>query len=424
MTIQFGKVAIIVGYLPLMPGKPSDIVEKARSFATKILEEELPEDVSYHSLEHTTFVVEAATEIGQHSDLAEEDMEILQIAAWFHDLGYRQSVQNHEDISTQMVLEFLGAQGYDDHKAAKVAGCIMSTKIPQSPKTKIEEVLCDADLLHLADSNYFEKSGLLQHEISQLKGVEIEDAEWMKMNKKFIKEHTFFTDYARERYRTAKQKNLKQVKKKLKSMKKNEEIEKLQQKIDALKEKVKEAKGLTPTRGIETMFRLTSKNHLELSSIADNKANIMISINALILSIMISVLFRKIEEYPHLTIPSMILTIVCLVTIVFAIIATRPNVSKGKFTRDNIKNKETNLLFFGNFHSMDLNDYEWAMKQMLQDGDYLYSSLIRDIYFLGAVLGRKYRLLRWCYTIFMFGFVAAVISFVIAEMFFKAPYPY
>jgi hypothetical protein len=113
-----------------------------------------------------------------------------------------------------------------------------------------------------------------------------------------------------------------------------------------------------------------------------------------------------------------------LATIVIAIIATRPNVSKGKFTRDDIRNKETNLLFFGNFHSMKLSDYEWAMKEMLKDADYLYSSLIRDIYFLGAVLGRKYRLLRICYTIFMFGFVAAVISFVIAELFFKAPYPY
>ncbi|MEM9327299.1 MAG: Pycsar system effector family protein [Bacteroidota bacterium] len=407
-----------------MSGRPSAIVEKAQVFARKILEEELPEDVSYHSLEHTEFVVSAALEIGQHTGLSEEELEIVEVAAWFHDLGYRKSVQDHEETSTEMVLDFLGGEKYEDEKAARIAGCIMSTKMPQTPKTKIEEVLCDADLLHLADGNYFEKSGQLHKEVMQLKGMEIGESEWMEMNKQFIKNHTFFTAYAREKYREAKQQNLKQVKKRLKSMKKNEELDKLQEKIDKLKEKVKEAKELTPTRGIETMFRLTSKNHLELSAIADNKANIMISINALILSIMISVLFRKIEEYPHLTIPSMILTLVCLVTIVIAIIATRPNVSKGKFTRDDIKNKETNLLFFGNFHSMKLNDYEWAMKEMLKDANYLYSSLIRDIYYLGAVLGRKYRLLRLCYTVFMFGFVAAVISFVIAELFFKAPYPY
>ena len=150
----------------------------------------------------------------------------------------------------------------------------------------------------------------------------------------------------------------------------------------------------------------------------------MISINALILSIMISVLFRKLEEYAHMVVPSVILTLVCLSTIVIGIIATRPNISKGKFTRDNIKNKETNLLFFGNFHSMRLADYEWAMKEMLKDPDYLYASLIRDIYFLGAVLGKKYRLLRLAYNVFMFGFVSSVIAFVIAELFFKSPYPY
>ncbi len=402
----------------------SEIVGKAQQYAKKILEEELPSDLKYHSTDHTEFVVQAAEEIGENMRFNAQEMEVLMLAAWFHDVGYKNGLQDHEQLGAQVALEFLSKEGYDDELAAKVAGCIMATQMPQTPRNRVEEALCDADLLHLADPEYFEKAGLLHQEIETTKGVEIGEKEWMKMNKRFISEHSYFTSYARQNYRPAKQENLKKVKKKLKSMKKEEEIAKLQQKVEDLKVKVKTAKELTPTRGIETMFRLTSKNHLELSAIADNKANIMISINALILSIMISVLFRKLEEYPHMVVPSVILTLVCLATIVIGIIATRPNVSKGKFTRDNIKNKETNLLFFGNFHGMKLNDYEWAMKEMLQDADYLYSSLIRDIYFLGAVLGKKYRLLRLAYNVFMFGFVLSVISFVIAELFFKEPYPY
>ncbi|MEQ8715051.1 MAG: DUF5706 domain-containing protein, partial [Cyclobacteriaceae bacterium] len=77
-----------------------------------------------------------------------------------------------------------------------------------------------------------------------------------------------------------------------------------------------------------------------------------------------------------------------------------------------------------NFHNMKLDDYEWGMKEMMKDADYLYGSLTKDIYFLGKVLGKKYRMLRAAYTIFMFGFVIAVLSFAIAEAFFKAPYPY
>lgn len=207
-------------------------------------------------------------------------------------------------------------------------------------------------------------------------------------------------------------------------MAETEKVEKLEEKVTKLKEKVKKVKELKPDRGIETMFRTTSKNHMELSAIADNKANIMISINSIILSVMVSVLIRKLEEYPHMTIPAVLLTIVCLTTIVFAVLATRPNVSKGKFERMDIVNKETNLLFFGNFHRMSLKEYQWAMKEMLQDADYLYGSMIKDIYFLGAVLGKKYRLLRISYTIFMFGFVLSILGFIVAELFFKSPYPY
>ena len=207
-------------------------------------------------------------------------------------------------------------------------------------------------------------------------------------------------------------------------MEESEKVEELEEKVTKLKEKVKKVKELKPDRGIETMFRTTSKNHMELSAIADNKANIMISINSIILSVLVSVLIRKLEEYPHMTVPAILLTLVCLTTIVFAVLATRPNVSKGKFERKDIVNKETNLLFFGNFHRMALKDYQWAMKEMLKDADYLYGSMIKDIYFLGAVLGKKYRLLRMSYTIFMFGFVLSILGFIAAELFFKSPYPY
>lgn len=207
-------------------------------------------------------------------------------------------------------------------------------------------------------------------------------------------------------------------------MGKDGKVDELKEQVAELKQKVKEAKGQTPTRGIETMFRLTSKNHMELSAMADNKANIMISINSIILSVMVSVLIRKLEEYPHMTVPAVLISVVCLVTIIFAVLATRPNVTHGKFERQEITNKETNLLFFGNFHKMRLDDYQWAMKEMLKDGDYLYSSMIKDIYFLGAVLGKKYRMLRMCYTIFMFGFVISILGFIIAELFFKSAYPY
>ena len=116
----------------------------------------------------------------------------------------------------------------------------------------------------------------------------------------------------------------------------------------------------------------------------------------------------------NLQIPVGILVIVCVLSIVFSILATRPTISSGTFTKEDIANKRTNLLFFGNFHKMGLSDYDWGMTELLGDKTYLYSSMIKDNYFLGVVLAKKYRYLRIAYNIFMFGLITAMIAFTIA----------
>lgn len=401
----------------------SDLLKDVESFVKETLQRELPKGVVYHDLYHTRQVVDAASDIGQHSGLTDEEMEIVMIAAWFHDLGYKDTGKNHEEASAALAEDFLKGKNYEEARIKQVQNCILATKMPQNPTNLLEKIVCDADLHHLGTKDYFKQARKLQEEINNIGEDAVTDARWMELNIKFIKEHEFFTDYAREVYEKRKKKNRKKVKKKLKKTL-TPEVEDYLQQIKKLEQKLTKMKTQKPDRGIETMFRLTSKNHLDLSSMADNKANIMISVNSIILSILLTVLFRKLDEFPHFLIPTVILTIVCLATIVFSILATRPNVSQGKFTRQDILNKETNLLFFGNFHAMRLPDYEWGMKQMMKDGDYLYTSLIRDIYFLGIVLGKKYRLLRTSYTIFMFGFVIAVMSFIIAEAFFKPEIPF
>jgi len=147
---------------------------------------------------------------------------------------------------------------------------------------------------------------------------------------------------------------------------------------------------------------------------ADSKANILISVNAIILSIMISSLFEKLQTDPNLQIPVAVIVIVCLSSIIFGILATRPNVSGGTFTRDDIAGKKTNLLFFGNFHNMSLDDYSWGMTEMLNDKYYMNNSMIKDAYFLGIVLAKKYKYLRIAYNIFMYGLIATILAFVIA----------
>jgi hypothetical protein len=132
---------------------------------------------------------------------------------------------------------------------------------------------------------------------------------------------------------------------------------------------------------------------------------------------LLSILLRKLEDNPNLIFPTTLLLVVCVTTLVFCILATRPSLPKGIFTQQDIDNKKVNLLFFGNFYKMSFEEYSGGMNAMMNDRDFLYGSLTRDVYSQGIVLGHKYRLLRKGYNIFMFGIVASVLAFVIASVF-------
>lgn len=398
------------------------LLDKVASHVSHLLKTELSEQFYYHDFQHTSDVVRIAKEIGENEHLSQDDLVAVQIAGWFHDVGHIYVQEEHEKRSIEEATAYLKKEGADTELIKKVADTIEGTVMPQNPKDILGQVLCDADLYHLSSDEYFQRSEKLRKELNEVQNEGMKKKVWRTKNVEFLSNHSYFTNYAKQNYEPKKQSNLETVKQSTTSGSKK--LKELQDTIVKLQNKLDKQKATTPTRGIETMFRLTSKNHIDLSSMADSKANIMISINSIILSIVVSVLLRKLEEYPHFLGPTAILTLVCLATIVLAILATRPNISKGIFTRDDIMNKKTNLLFFGNFHSMSLEEYEWGMKELMKDNDYLYGSLIKDIYFLGAVLGKKYRLLRAAYTTFMFGFVVAVLAFVIAEAYLKSFYMY
>jgi hypothetical protein len=165
------------------------------------------------------------------------------------------------------------------------------------------------------------------------------------------------------------------------------------------------------------MFRISSNNHQRLSDMADNKSHIMITTTSIIISVLLSLLLRKLEDNAYLTVPTILLLLVCVITMVFSILATRPSLPDGLFTRQDIKEKKVNLLFFGNFYRMKYEDYKEGMQEVMNDREFLYGSLTQDLYSQGIVLWRKYRLLRIAYNVFMYGIVASVFAYLIAVFF-------
>jgi predicted metal-dependent HD superfamily phosphohydrolase len=390
----------------------TDILKKAEEHVHTIFREHGDADFVYHNEPHTEGVVKAAEMFSTHFNLNEEDHQVLIIAAWFHDIGYFQNAASHEEAGATLAADFLKTQHTPLPFIERVRNCILATRIPQTPLNLVEQILCDSDLFHFGTEEFRERNKLMRKEFNRINGEDISKSTWTQGTLKLLSGHQFHTKYARSILAKGEKENISYLKEKLKEYK-----EEKSGKTEPMKDKDKKhEKSGRPDRGIETMFRITSNNHQRLSDMADNKAQIMITVNSIILSILISVLLRKLEEDPNLAIPAFMLLSVNLATIIFAILATRPHLSPGVFTQKEVDEKHANLLFFGNFYKMSLQDYTKGVLHMMSDSDYLYKSLIKDVHSQGVVLGKKYYLLRICYNIFMFGIIVSVLAFIIASI--------
>ena len=389
----------------------SNILDKTQTFVVDLLTNQLDKNFLYHNLRHTQRVVKSTKELLESCSLSNQERELLILVAWLHDTGYTKGIKNHEESSCKIAEEFLTQENYDPKRIEKIKECILATKWNAKPSNLLEEIIRDADSSHFAQSSYIETTELLREELKLLGVKDFTQKEWLQGNiEVFRNDHQYYTDYAKEHWLEKKDKNLRKLIKDKKSEKKIAKKERLKAKF----------KGESPDRGIQTLYRVTLKNHITLSDIADTKANILLSVNAIIISLALSNLIPKLDNpsNDYLIYPTVIFVLFAVISMILAVLATRPNVTSGEFTKKDVEDKNVNLLFFGNFHKMKLGEYEWAIKEMLKDKSYIYSSLTKDLYYLGIVLNKKYTLLRWTYTMFMIGMILSVIAFAISFKFF------
>lgn len=389
----------------------STIYKKTQKHIAGLFDEHHSDKHVFHTLLHTETVVQRANEIAGHYQLSEEEMLILNMSAWFHDTGYLYvPPKNHEEKSASLMKEFLLQFSLEEDIINQSEECILATKPSNVPANLVQKILRDADTYHLGTQEFKKFNKLAYTEFKAGNSADLSKQVFDEETILMLENHQFYTEYCMDLLNDTKQENMKNLKTKHeKRLKKEEEKNNVEENFPEINEK----QGTT--KGMQTMLRLTSSNHIQLSEMADNKANILISVNAIIISVILSILLRKLQTDPYLTYPTIIFLLSSVATIVVSILATRPKLSAGTFADEDIQNKKTNLLFFGNFHKMPLVNYENAMRTMMQDPDYLYSSIVQDIYSLGAVLGKKYKLIRLAYNIFMYGIIISVIAFGIAS---------
>lgn len=393
----------------------SGIVMAAEDHVKEYLASNLDKKFAFHDLSHTMDVVSAVEMMAATTGIKKHEKNILLVAAWFHDVGYTERMEDHEDIGASHAENFLQNFLVNQDDIDKVKSCIIATHYPQHPLTEAEKILCDADMIHLANKKYFKRAAVLRKEWEETRAKVYTDTQWLELNIKFLSDHVYHTQFCRDNFEERKKRNLQ----KLLALKEEQlqEVPVPGEIVPADPKKNKKNKEDDFVRGVDTLFKIASGNHMRLSGMADNKAHILLSINSIIISIVLSVLAKKLTEASYMIAPTIVLLCVCLASMVFAVLTTRPKISKHKVRIDQVTNQEVNLLFFGNFHHMNPETYEWGIGELMRDKNYLYKTLTKDVYYLGKVLAVKYRYLNIGYTVFMCGLITSVITFGISFFF-------
>jgi predicted metal-dependent HD superfamily phosphohydrolase len=191
-------------------------IDKVKEYVVEYIDANFPDEMCYHNVMHTLDVVDAVQIIGEATKVSLQDMEVLIVAAWFHDTGYFKGCQDHEQASAALARDFLTREKANEEFIRAVERCILATKIPQKPQDLLEKVICDADLYHLGSENFFEKSELLLRELTHtIEGMTRNY--WLRQSKSFIESHQYHTDYGKAMLAPRMRQNLRKLSQKISS---------------------------------------------------------------------------------------------------------------------------------------------------------------------------------------------------------------
>lgn len=387
------------------------VIKSASEYVFNLFKDKLSGDHTYHSYEHTLDTVRACKKLATAYNLTSRDYEILILAAWFHDTGYTEIYQDHEQRGVEIMKSYLEGQ-YKLEDLAEIENLILSTKHEHIPDGTLQEILHDADLINVGKRKFNRRADLLRIEWEKIIDKKFSNIDWASIQLEFLLKTTFKTEEAIKLFGPQRDENIRKQHEIVEALKGEETKERLKA------EKKVEEKPKKEGRGIETLYRSVYSYHTNLTSIADNKAHIMININTIIISLVITLFgsgytFASQEAFSSIrfVFPMALLLITSLLSVVFAILSARPSVtSKQKYE---LSNKTSSVLFFGNFAQLQLTDFIGRIKQLKEDNNELYDSMSIDVYHLGTVLVKKYKLLRWSYNIFMWGIVLCAVGFIV-----------
>lgn len=381
-------------------------IAKVEDFVIHDLTNNLDSRYTFHNLERAKDLVSKTLEILESYD-KKIDKESTRLASWFLYSGFTKDHDNHVNHSINIAESFLSETNFKEEKITKVSALIKAAWDGDEPTSTEAKILKDARTAYFGSEDLIE---LIELQRLELQNFEKDTPKSGKFRKGFIKklngEHQFYTEYALKNWNKQKEENaINLVGKSLKA-EKTKKKEKLKVKL----------KNQSPERAIQSLYRTQLRNHLKLSDIADTKANILLSVNAIIISLLLANLIPKLgtPNNSYLIYPTVIFIVFSIASMIMSVLATRPKINNEELIDNDLNSENTNFLFFGNFHALALPDFKQKMREIIKSKESIYDSLTMDLYYLGLVLKKKYQLLRRTYTVFIIGVVLSVIAFALA----------
>jgi hypothetical protein len=366
----------------------------------------------YHNYRHTFEIVQKINDLANASEASATETEVAVLAAWFIDVGYVMEYSKQAQASLDFARQALKSYDYNDVLIELVCETLRSYHSGESPNTVPSKILKDAANAVDFGKSFKKNSALRKLEIERLTKQSIEDGAWTDKISRELESTRFYSDYAKIQYTPYLMENLQWLNRN-KRANTNGGTRRIEGNTSG--ENFEGIEEAIPEKAIQTYFRSNYRNHINLSAIADNKANIMISVNAIIISILISILTYQdlADQSPFVFMPSVVFIITGITSLTFAILSARPKVTSVINHESSPEDIQNNLVFFGNFSQLHVDDYETAMDQMFKDGKLIYRNMTRDMYYLGLVLNKKYQYLRYSYTVFMVGLLCTVVLFLL-----------
>ena len=384
-----------------------EIFEKAENFTIELIDRESNADHLFHNRLHSKQIVQKTEELLDADNSNSIHREYVLTAAWFLTIGFILDYKDHVRQSSDSAKKFLSQNGYGEDIVQKICGLIEAVWEDKAPEDEEVAILKDANTAYYASDNFEELLELLRMELENFDFDVPKIEEWRLQYIELLRtKHHYYTDYARENWQKQKKENIDDLVSSITKARKKKKKEKLKVKL----------KNESPERAIQSLYRTQLRNHIKLSDIADTKANILLSVNAIIISLLLANLIPTLDDpkNSYLIYPTVIFVIFSIASIIMSVLATRPKIENEKVVSESVGKKDTNYLFFGTFHALDLSEFKERIRSIIESKEAIYDSLTMDLYYLGKVLKKKYQLLRWTYTVFIIGIILSVLAFAIA----------